>query len=231
METTMTDWKIQEFIDRLASETPVPGGGGASALVGAIGTALGSMVGSLTAGKKKYADVEDEIQRLREKSGEIQQCLLSMMEQDAEAFAPLAKAYGLPKDTEEQKKTREQVMEQALRRAAEPPLKIMELCVEALQAVERFGRIGSRLAVSDAGCAAACCRAALHAAALNVFINTKLMQDRADAEALNHRAAELIREGSARADAAFLAVCTELKCEGEFYGCIATGSGDGERTD
>lgn len=227
----MTEWKIQEFVDLLASDAPTPGGGGASALVGAVGTALGGMVGSLTAGKKKYADVEDEILRLKGRSEEIRQHLLSMMEKDAEAFAPLAKAYGLPKGTEEEKRTREQVMEQALRRAAEPPLEIMELCVDALRAVERFGQIGSRLAVSDAGCAAACCRAALHAAALNVFINTNLMRDRAYAEELNHRAAGLIRDGSARADAAFAGVCKELNCEGEFYGCIAAGSGDGKRAD
>ena len=227
----MTEWTIREFLERLGSAEPTPGGGGSAALTGAMGAALGAMVGGLTAGKKKYADVQEEVLRLQGQAQDLQRRLSAMAQRDAEAFAPLARAYGLPKDTEEQRQTREQVLERALCAAAQTPLEIMRLCVETLGVVERMGQIGSRLAVSDAGCGAALCRAALHAAALNVFINTKLMRDRDRAEALNRQAGELIQKGSACADAAFLAVCAQLNCEGEFYGCIAAGSGDGRRAE
>ena len=92
-----------EFVEVLASKAPVPGGGGASALVGAVGTALGNMVGSLTVGKKKYADVEEEILEIREKLEQKKQDLVRMVDEDAEAFEPLAKAYRMPKETEEEK--------------------------------------------------------------------------------------------------------------------------------
>ena len=92
-----------EFVEVLASKAPVPGGGGASALVGAIGTALGNMVGSLTVGKKKYADVEEEMWELKKKADELQKELLHLIERDAEVFEPLSKAYGMPRETEEEK--------------------------------------------------------------------------------------------------------------------------------
>ena len=87
-----------EFVTVLASNAPVPGGGGASALVAAIGTALGNMVGSLTVGKKKYADVEEEIISLKAKCDKLQADLLAQIELDAKGFEPLSKAYGIPKD-------------------------------------------------------------------------------------------------------------------------------------
>ena len=83
-----------EFVEVLASKAPVPGGGGASALVGAIGTALGNMVGSLTVGKKKYAEVEAEMYELKAKCDKLQAELLQLIERDAEVFEPLSKAYG-----------------------------------------------------------------------------------------------------------------------------------------
>ena len=88
-----------EFVEVLASKAPVPGGVGASALVGAVGTALGNMVGSLTVGKKKYADVEADIIALKEKATALQADFLRLVEADAEAFEPLAKAYGMPTST------------------------------------------------------------------------------------------------------------------------------------
>ena len=98
-----TKGTCEEFVEVLASKAPVPGGGGASALVGAIGTALGNMVGSLTLGKKKYADVQDDIIALKAKADALQAELLGLVQKDAEMFEPLSKAYGLPKETEEEK--------------------------------------------------------------------------------------------------------------------------------
>ena len=89
----MTEMPLDEFLKQLASSAPVPGGGGASALVGALAISLGNMVGSLTTGKKKYADVEDDIQELNAKSEKLRLELLSLMAKDAEVFEPLSKAY------------------------------------------------------------------------------------------------------------------------------------------
>ncbi len=213
MQEKLTEKSCAGFVAVLATKSPVPGGGGAAALVGAIGTALGNMVGSLTVGKKKYAGVETEVLALKARSDELQSKLLAMVEKDAEAFEPLAKAYGLPRDTEEQRAEKARVMEQALRRAAETPLEIMQLCTESLSVIERFSEIGSRLALSDAGCAAACCHAALDAASLNVLINIKSMSDRAFAENLNRQTETLLRDGDAKADAVFTAVRDHLKGE------------------
>lgn len=206
----MTDLSCTAFMAQLSSNAPTPGGGGAAALMGAMGVALGNMVGSLTLGKKKYADVEREILQLKAQSDDLQTALLALVEKDAAVFAPLAKAYGLPKETEAQRKEKAQVMEQALRAASAVPMEIMERCCEALHLVARFALIGSRLAVSDAGCAAACCRAALNAASLNVLINTKLMADRAYAAQLNTRTEALTSAGTLQADAIFAAVRAQL---------------------
>ena len=127
-----------EFVTVLASNAPVPGGGGASALVGAIGTALGNMVGSLTVGKKKYADVEEEIVALKAKCDALQKELLDQIAADAKGFEPLAKAYGIPKDDP----TRDQVLEEATLVACQVPVRIMELCCEAIEAIAVFRRQG-----------------------------------------------------------------------------------------
>ena len=215
MSEKMTQKSCTSFVEVLASKEPVPGGGGAAALVGAIGVALGNMVGSLTMGKKKYASVQAEILDLKEQSDNLQIKLLTMVEQDAEVFEPLSNAYGLPTETEEQREEKTRIMEKVLKEASAAPIEIMELCLDALTIIERFSQIGSKLAISDAGCAAACCRAALNAASLNVFINTKSMKDRTFAEQLNSRTEAMFRDGSEKADRIFRAVRDQLKQEKE----------------
>ena len=182
-----------EFVEVLASKAPVPGGGGASALVGAIGTALGNMVGSLTVGKKKYADVEAEMYELKAKADALQKDLLRLIERDAEVFEPLSKAYGMPRETEEEKAEKARVMEIVLKDACSVPMEIMEKCCEAIDIIEVFAEKGSTLAISDAGVGAAFCKAALEGASLNVFINTKSMKNREYAEELNKKAEEIFQ--------------------------------------
>ena len=188
-----------EFVTVLASNAPVPGGGGASALVGAIGTALGNMVGSLTVGKKKYADVEEEIIALKAKCDKLQAELLEQIALDAVGFEPLSKAYGIPKDNPD----RDKILEEATIVACKVPLKIMELCCESLEAIKVFAEKGSRLAVSDAGCGAVCVKAALQAASLNVFINTKTLQNRELAEEMNAKCLGMLDKYCAMADEIF----------------------------
>ena len=195
----MTTESCRRFVEVLASDAPAPGGGGAAALVGAIGTALGNMVGSLTVGKKKYADVQDEIIALKAKCDALQTELLNQVEADEVNFLPLAKAYGIPKDDP----NRDKVMEEATIIACSTPMKIMELCCQAMEYVSVFAAKGSRLAVSDAGCAAVCCKAALQAASLNVFINTKSLKNREVAEDMNRRANGMLNQYCGMADDIF----------------------------
>ena len=195
------------FVEVLASKAAVPGGGGASALVGAVGMALGNMVGSLTVGKKKYADVEAEIIALQGKADALQVELLRLVDADAEAFEPLSKAYGIPKDDP----TRDAVMEDALRVATAVPMDIMRACAAAIDLQVEFAAKGSALAISDAGVGVAFCKAALQGASLNVFINTKSMSDRAYAEAVEVEADGLLTQYVALADETYAGVVARLR--------------------
>ncbi len=198
---------LTEFVNELASPSPTPGGGGASALIGALGISLGDMVGELTVGKKKYADVEAEIKEMMAVAQALKDAFLRLVDADAEVFAPLAAAYGIPKDAP----GRAETMEAALRDGAAVPFAIMETCAKAIDVIAVFAEKGSRLAVSDAGCAAAACKAALQAASLNVFINTKAMQDRAYAADLEEKAGALLAEYGPKADAVFDSVLAGLR--------------------
>ena len=177
----MLNKSVTEFTEALASKAAVPGGGGASALVGAIGIALGDMVGELTVGKKKYADVEEDVKALMARAQELRVRLLSCVNKDAEAFEPLSRAYGIPKDDP----TRDEVMEKCLRDAAAAPLEILDLCCEAIELQREFADKGSVLAVSDAATGVVFCWSAMYGAAVNVKVNTKSMKDRAYAEKIN----------------------------------------------
>ena len=172
---------IAGFTEQLASPAPVPGGGGASALVGAIGVALGDMVGELTVGKKKYADVEEDVRALMARAQDLRVRLLRCIEKDAVAFEPLSNAYGIPKDDP----MRDEVMEKCLRDAAAAPLEIFDLCGECIELQREFAEKGSKLVLSDAATGVVFCWSAMYGAAVNVKVNTKLMKDRAYAENIN----------------------------------------------
>lgn len=208
---SFTTYSCEDFVEILSTKAPVPGGGGASALVGALGTALGNMVGSLTVGKKKYADVEADIIALKEKADALQKDFLRLVEEDAKVFEPLSKAYGMPKDTEEEKAEKARVMEIVLKDACSVPMEIMRKCCEAIDIIEEFAAKGSVIALSDAGVGAAFCKAALYGASLNVFINTKSMANRAYAEVLNKEAEEMMAVYGAKADAVFEGVNGRLR--------------------
>lgn len=207
----MKEWTMEQFGAELASKAAVPGGGGASAVSGAYGCALGSMVANLTSGKKKYANVEERIIQLRTQADELRDRLLRMMEEDARVFEPLSRAYGLPRETEEQRAYKEAVMETALKEASLVPLQVMETAAQMLDIHEELAQIGSRLAVSDVGVGVQLCRSAILGASMNVFINTKMMKDREQAEAFNRRAEHLMECGTEQADRIFAQVLLQLK--------------------
>lgn len=207
----MADMTMNKFIEELSSAAPVPGGGGASAMVAATGMALGSMVANLTSGKKKYAQYQEEIEEIIVKADRLSKELLEFMDKDAESFEPLAKAYGLPKDTPEEAAHKEEVMEKALVKASEAPLELMEKIVESISVLDRLSIIGSRIAISDVGVGVQFAKAALNGASLNVFINTKLMKNRAKADEMNERAEELIIAGNDYADSIYDTVMDSMR--------------------
>jgi formiminotetrahydrofolate cyclodeaminase len=190
---------IKEFTELLASPSSIPGGGGASALVGAIGIALGDMVGEHTVGKKKYAEVEEELKVLMAHAQDLRARLVECVDKDAVAFEPLSKAYSIPKD----EPGRDETLEKCLRDAAAVPMEIFDLCCEAIDVTYEFGTKGSKLMLSDAATGAEMLRAALKGAAVNVKVNTRLMKDREYAESLDRKVDEKLQKYSSVADELF----------------------------
>ena len=195
MSERLIDKPCGEFAAVLASKAPVPGGGGAAALVGAFGTALCSMAGNLTLGRKKYAAAEDDIRRLLAEGEAVRSRLLALVDEDAAAFEPLSKAYSIPKDDPK----RAEIMARVTREACRAPMEMMRCCCRAVGLLEEMLDRGSAMLVSDVGCGALCCKAALESAALNIFVNTKTMENRAEAEKLDAEADGLLGEYAPRA--------------------------------
>lgn len=202
---------IEEFAGSLSSAKPVPGGGGACAAAGAFAAALGMMVANLTVGKKRYADVEEEMKEILIRLGALRDQLLELIDKDAEAFEPLSRAYGLPRETPDQREEKERVLEAALYEASMVPLEIMERILEAMEDLEILSKKGSRIVISDAGVGVLFAQAALDGASLNVFINTKLMKDRDRAQRIDEKAEDLIRQGQEYKERIYSAVMAQIR--------------------
>jgi len=199
----MLESSAAQFISALSSKEPVPGGGGASAYVGALGMALGLMVGNLTVGKKKYQDVEADIFANMEKGQKLIERLQELVREDAEAFYPLSQAYGLPKTTEEELKIKEETLQKALVKATLVPLEIARTCAGVIDLHEELARKGSRIAISDVGVGVILAKAALQGAKLNVLINTRIMKDNELKQKVEAELEELVRVYTAKADRIF----------------------------
>lgn len=204
------DMIITNFLEELSSKQPTPGGGGAAALSGAQGAALGEMVINLTLGKKKYIAVEAQMREQLEKLEYLKTEFLRLADEDALAFAPLAAAYGLPKDTEEQKAKKLEVLEVNLLAASLVPVQVMERAVDALVIMDILAEKGSRMAVSDVGVGVQFLRTALLGAIMNVLINTKSMTNREKAAELNQYTAQLKKRGTELADEIYRKVTASL---------------------
>ena len=180
----LTKLSCQEFLEKLASNSPTPGGGGGAAMAGALAVALTSMVGNLTVGKEKFAQHEVEVQELLAKSEALRIELLSLVNADAEVFDNFMVCYRMPKNTDEEKQARNQAIQNAAREAAEVPLKITEACLEIMKLAERIAIIGNPSAITDAAVSAIMARAALRSAVYNVVVNLKLIKDEAYNQAI-----------------------------------------------
>lgn len=200
--TEFLQLSLTEFAEQTASAAPVPGGGGAAAYSGALGMALVDMVANLTIGKKKYADVEEEVRGLLARGEEIRESLLLAVEQDAAAFEPLSRAYGLPAGTDEEKAAKAAELSACSRVAADVPLLAMEQALEGLKIARRIAEVGSRLVISDAACGAALLLAAINSFSFTARINLGAIDDKAYVEGANDRLAEIAGEAAVLEQAA-----------------------------
>ena len=186
----LTDKSVRDFSQELSDKVPVPGGGGAAALAGALSAALGSMAAKYTVGKKAYSDYEGDLNEMIATCGELRLKLLTLVEKDAEAFEPLSKAYKIPNDDPD----REEILEKATLEAAYVPLDIMDACADVIDVLDELVEKCSRLMISDVACAAILAGAALKAASINVFVNTSSMNNRMKAEELELTADRLLED-------------------------------------
>ena len=200
-----TDKTCREFVENTAGKTPVPGGGSVSALVGALGAALGRMVGSLT------LDVQAEMLELAREADSLQAELLELVQADIDIFRPLSELYGMKAETDIEKENKAALLEEALENACSVPISIMEKCGRAIELSKEFAAKGSRLAVSDAGASAIICKSALQAASLNVYINTGSMTNRKRADELNAICAMHLMNYATMADEVFEMVADRLR--------------------
>ena len=182
---------VAGFIDELASDSPAPGGGSVSALNGAIAAALTSMVGNLTIGKKKYADVEEEMREIVSRVSEIQKELLDAVDKDSDAFNVVFAAFKWPKETEEEKDARSAEIQRGTKIAADVPMRVAEKAAELMPLIEKVIMEGNQNSITDACCAMMACRYAVIGALLNVRINLGSIKDETFVKEHADRAAEL----------------------------------------
>ena len=208
--SNMADLKVRDFTGELYSKAAVPGGGGAAALVGALGCALGGMVGNLTAGKKKYAQYESDIQRLLEETKALQDSLLGMIDRDAENFRPLAKAYSMPTGTDQERAAKAEALEVCTRKAVLVPIEICEAAFKGIALQEGLSVKGSALALSDVGVGAVCLKAALQGGWLNIVINISGYRGSGWADEIDSRIRPMVEEGSILADRIYAQVEQKL---------------------
>ena len=195
-----TDLTVNQFLDALASKEPVPGGGSGAALAGALGAALVSMVCNLTIGKKGYEAVNKEMQDLLQRSEAIRAELPRLLEADTQAYGQVMAAYRLPRATDEDKRTREALLQERYKEAAIVPMKIAETCAQVIDLALPAARMGNKWAVSDAGVGALLAEASLRSALLNVEINLASISDAAFVADMRQRMQALTSKGTATKD-------------------------------
>lgn len=206
----LSEYRIKEFVNELASKSPAPGGGSASALVGAIGTALVSMVSNLSYGKEKFKDKEGLLVEILEEARRIKESLINLIDKDAEAFNRVARAAKMPRTTEEEKKLKSEAMEQALKEATLVPLSVMEESFKALKLHEKALGNTTTAAISDIGVGIQCLKAALYGGWLNVRINLNWIKDEDFVKDVEKRAKSILEKGVLFANELFKKVEEEL---------------------
>lgn len=206
----IADMSIKEYLDILKTDAPAPGGGGVSGLTAAQGISLTLMVIELTLGKKKYEEYMELIEKSRERALELYEELAVAADEDREVFLKLSEAYALPKETEEEKKIKKQVLGERSLAATEAPYKVMELSLEGLEITEKLVGKSNKMAVSDLGVAAACFLAACKSAWLNVKINLPYLTDKDRAQAFEKGGRNILEKVTALSEKIYDAVEKEI---------------------
>lgn len=204
------DKSIQVFLDELASKASTPGGGGAAAIMGAMGAALVSMMCNLTIGKKNYEDVEDECKDVLGKAENLRERLTDMIREDVEVFDQVMGAYGLPKETDEEKAARSEAIQKALQAATDVPLACAAACAEVIDLSKAAAEKGNLNVISDAGVAVMAANAALRSAALNVYINIGGIKDKAFAEEREAKLEKILKGSDEKTEEIYQLVKSKL---------------------
>ena len=194
----LQDLTIKEFLAETYGKEPVPGGGSISALCGALATSLAEMVTALTIGRKKYAEVEEEMKKYVPQLEKAREDFLNFIDEDAEAYRLVFNAFKLPKDTDEEKAERSRLIQEATIKAAETPLKVASKAVEIMEPIFEIGTKGNRNAVTDACIAMMCARTAAFGAILNVRINLSGIEDKKIVEEFENKCMALHDEAEVR---------------------------------
>lgn len=208
--TEINNLQLKEFIDKTNSKEPVPGGGGIAAAVGSLGAALSGMVCHLTTGKKKYAEYEEDIQKILKKSTELSEKLFFEINEDAKNFSKLMECFSLPKETEKEKNKRQEKVQNGLKLSAKAPIEIVKLSYETILLLDELSKKGSKMAISDVGCAAAASKASLNMAWLNVKVNLKSIKDTNFNENVEKELIPIIKKGNEISDNVYNNVLKEL---------------------
>jgi len=190
----LTERTVSQFLDELASHSPAPGGGSVAALSGAVGAALTSMVCNLTIGKKKYADVQEEISAVLDQSERLRRELTELIDKDTDAFNMVMAAFGLPKSNEKEQTDRNAAIQEATKQATLVPLSVMSLCEQSLHLAATVAAKGNRNSASDAGVSALMLQAGCAGAGLNVRINLGGITDAVFVQQISAKYKEISRQ-------------------------------------
>ena len=207
----LIEMTLTGFVDTTASDAPAPGGGSVSALEGALGAALTSMVCALTLGKKKYADVQDLAAAMEKQAIALKDRYLDIIDRDTEAFNAVSAVFSMPKETDADKAARKAAMQAALKLCTATPMEMMELAVETLRMIDTVSGKLNASAASDLGCAILAMKSAIQGAWLNVLINVGGIDDAAFAQEAREKGEQMLSEALPLADRLFGEIENSLK--------------------
>jgi glutamate formiminotransferase/formiminotetrahydrofolate cyclodeaminase len=206
---------LSTFVESVASFSPAPGGGSVSAAAGSLAAALASMVCRLTLGKKKYAEVQDQVNAVLKRTDVLKDELGELVQRDAAAFDALMAAMKLPKDTEPQQQQRHEAIQKATITATETPLEVMQKSLQALELAIEIAKIGNVNSVSDAGVGSLMARTAVEGAYYNVQINLPGIEDKAVAERIDAESRKILADADAKVKLAREIVLEKIGCRKE----------------
>lgn len=191
---------LRAFADETASESPAPGGGSISAYAGVLGVSLGTMVANLSAGKRGWEEQISFFSNHAHNGQQLKDTLLKLVDEDTYAFNEIMKAFGLPKNTDEEKTARTEAIETATKYACEVPLRVMKTSAASLELIEAMVEKGNQNSITDAGVGALCVKTAVHGAYYNVLVNAKGLKDRNFADRIVSEAKSVLADTYKKAD-------------------------------